>query len=404
MSRASRLKRFLLGVQTAWSIVGVTLLLILAVELSLRGCFWLKDLRGPELPPDRRLVAEGYEGATWPATHYRELEAISDAWHPYVYFRQRPFRGETITIDSEGMRATWHPEAPTPSTSPAKPPIKVLMLGGSSLWGFGARDDRTIPSLIARGLHERGVRAEIRNLAEIGYVSTQETIALMRELQAGYRPDLVLFYDGVNDTTSALLEGRPTLTTNEINRVREFNLLQSPRRLAAALVGNLVKNSSSFRLAQALGRRLGRGPAVAYPSPPREDLHGLAEGVVKGYLGNIRLVEALGRQYGFRPLFVWQPDIFSKSILVPFEDEEARKLDWARSMFLAVHEILRRSEVLTGAADFRDLSRMFEDTNSLVFLDYCHTTESANSRIAKVLEEALAASIGRARPGRGSGP
>ena len=27
----------------------------------------------------------------------------------------------------------------------------------------------------------------------------------MRELQEGYRPDLVIFYDGVNDTTSALL-------------------------------------------------------------------------------------------------------------------------------------------------------------------------------------------------------
>ena len=92
------------------------------------------------------------------------------------------------------------------------------MLGGSSLWGFGARDDQTIPSLLARSLDEQGWRVELKNLAEIGYVSTQEVIALTRELQAGYRPDLVIFYDGVNDTTSALLEGEPGLTTNEINR------------------------------------------------------------------------------------------------------------------------------------------------------------------------------------------
>ena len=71
----------------------------------------------------------------------------------------------------------------------------------------------------------------------------------MRELQQGYRPDLVLFYDGVNDTTSALLEGEATVTTNEINRVREFNLLQSPARLASALAGNLIQNSALFRLA-----------------------------------------------------------------------------------------------------------------------------------------------------------
>ena len=104
------------------------------------------------------------------------------------------------------------------------------MLGGSSLWGFGARDNETIPSLLARDLDQRGWRVDLKNLSEIGYVSTQELIALFRELQAGYRPDVVIFYDGVNDTTAALLlEGEAGLTTNEVNRRQEFNLLQSPR-------------------------------------------------------------------------------------------------------------------------------------------------------------------------------
>ena len=53
------------------------------------------------------------------------------------------------------------------------------MLGGSSLWGFGARDDQTIPSLLARKLHERGLKVEIKNLSELGYVSTQELIGLI---------------------------------------------------------------------------------------------------------------------------------------------------------------------------------------------------------------------------------
>ena len=75
------------------------------------------------------------------------------------------------------------------------------MLGGSSLWGFGARDDQSIPSLVVHAMYERGWRVELKNLAEIGYVSTQEFVALYRELQAGYRPDVVIFYDGVNDTT-----------------------------------------------------------------------------------------------------------------------------------------------------------------------------------------------------------
>src|SRR4051812_30403505 len=77
MSRIQNLKRPFLVLQTAWSIAGVTLLLAMIFELFLRGAFWLKDLRGIDPPPDRRVLAQGYDGATWPRTHYRELAALS---------------------------------------------------------------------------------------------------------------------------------------------------------------------------------------------------------------------------------------------------------------------------------------------------------------------------------------
>ncbi len=98
-------------------------------------------------------------------------------------------------------------------------------------------------------------------------MSTQEVIALTHELEAGYRPDLVIFYDGVNDTTSALLEGEPGLTTNEINRRHEFNLLQSPARLTAALAVKLVSDSGSYRFAQTVRRRLDREKVVGPNGP-----------------------------------------------------------------------------------------------------------------------------------------
>ena len=83
--------------------------------------------------------------------------------------------------------------APLPAPTDDRPRVKLLMLGGSSLWGFGARDDAD-DSLVfgACTSIERGWRVELKNLSEIGYVSTQELIALVRELQAGYRPDVVI--------------------------------------------------------------------------------------------------------------------------------------------------------------------------------------------------------------------
>ena len=251
-----RLKRSLAHLQTGWSILGITLVLLVLVEGGFRLVFAVRDRLAAVPVPDPRVVAEGYGGAAWPVVHFRELEQLQERWQPYVYFRQKPFRGETITIDNDGVRTTWQ-SSRQPADRGERGSVKILTLGGSSLWGLGARDDQTIPSLLARSLHEKGWRVELKNLAEIGYVSTQEVIALTRELQAGYRPDVVIFYDGVNDTTSALLEGEPGLTTNEINRRHEFNLLQSPARMAAALTVKLVKDSGSYRFAQMVRRRLG---------------------------------------------------------------------------------------------------------------------------------------------------
>ena len=250
MGKALRgLKGALRHLQTTWSILGITLLMLLLVELGFRVSFGIRDRMTAQPVPDRRVLAEGYGGAVWPIEHYRELELLQDRWEPFVYFRQMPFRGKTINIGDDGLRATWQPSA-SANARGQRESVKILMLGGSSFWGFGARDDQTIPSLVARSLDERGWRIEIKNLSEIGYVSTQELIALVHELQAGYRPDMVIFYDGVNDTTSAFLEGEAGVTTNEVNRRVEFNLRQSPGRLATGLAARLIQDSGSNRFAQ----------------------------------------------------------------------------------------------------------------------------------------------------------
>src|SRR4051812_33489964 len=181
-------------------------------------------------------------------------------------------------------------------------------------------------------------------------------IALVRELHQGYPPDVVLFYDGVNDTTSALLEREATLTTNEINRVREFNLLQSPSRLTAALASKLVGGSALFRLASPVQSRLSGGQVRDPRSPSEEDGGRLANGVVRGYVANVRLVEALGKAYGFRPVFFWQPVIFFKSHRVPFEEEEAAKFSWSATMFDEVRRLLSVDTQLTSDPAFIDLS------------------------------------------------
>ena len=384
----ARFKQVMIFLQTGWSMLGITLILLLIVEGGLRVTFALRDHLALPASPDQRILVEGYGGATWPTEHYREIESLEERWQPYVYFRPKAFPGKTIAIGADGLRATWQPPAPVREQA-AQRPVKILMLGGSSLWGFGARDDQTIPSLLARRLDERGVHCEVKNLADLGYVSTQEVICLLRELQEGYRPDVVVFYDGVNDTTSAVLSGEAGLTTNEINRRREFNLLNSPGRLVRALGGKLLADSGSLRVARAVASRLGR-PAPGSGSPlPDETMRRLAGDVAERYVANVKIVESLARGYGFRAYFFWQPMIFGKAELVAVEREEAQKYAWTEPAFRAVYEKIRVSPVLNADPAFHDLSGIFVDEQKLVFIDYCHTTESANARIAAQMDAAL---------------
>ena len=211
------------------------------------------------------------------------------------------------------------------------------MLGGSSLWGFGARDDETIPSLVARKLDERGWRVESGTWPRSAMSARRKLIALFRELQAGYRPDLVIFYDGVNDTTSALLEGEAGLTTNEVNRRQEFNLLQSPARLAAALIAKLVKDSGSYRFAQAVRRRSSGDANSSRPSPTDEIAASSPPRSSAATRPTSRSSRSWAEASVSRPLFYWQPVVFDKPVLVPFEREEAGKFAWAEAIFREVY-------------------------------------------------------------------
>ncbi|WP_165253265.1 SGNH/GDSL hydrolase family protein [Paludisphaera soli] len=392
------LRRILALVRDGWLLLGLSLILLIAVELGLRGAFALKDRVAPLTIPDPRVVRDGYEGEAWPAVHYRELEALADRWEPFAYFRQRPFRGETITVDDRGRRAVWQAPTGRGGGDDPRPPVRILLLGGSSLWGFGARDDQTIPSHLARLLHERGIAAEVRNLSEIGYVSTQEVVALARELQAGYRPDLVLFYDGVNDAASALLEGSAGLTTNERNRAREFNLLQSPGRMSAAIVGRLLEGSALQRVAQALGRRLLGSPGADGPVAPAADVDSLARGVLDVYEANLGLVDALAARYGFRTLFAWQPTVFDRAAPTEFERDQAARYAWLAPIFAKVGDEKSRRDALRSRPDFVDLGGMFRDAAELVFIDYCHTTELADARVAGRLISSVVERISDRRP------
>ena len=66
--------------------------------------------------------------------------------------------------------------------------------GGSTIWGFGAEDDETIPSF-----YSILTKSFVYNFGELGWTSRQSLNQMLNALGDGNIPDRIIFFDGVND-------------------------------------------------------------------------------------------------------------------------------------------------------------------------------------------------------------
>ncbi|TVM17315.1 SGNH/GDSL hydrolase family protein [Oceanidesulfovibrio indonesiensis] len=109
----------------------------------------------------------------------------------------------------EGSRVRYDPYAlflnlrgPRPTTpQPESPEYSVWCFGGSTMRGQTADDSATIPSLLSRELTRRNHSVALHNWGEDSFNSLLETNYLQKLLiEHGDTTDLLLFYDGANDS------------------------------------------------------------------------------------------------------------------------------------------------------------------------------------------------------------
>jgi hypothetical protein len=375
-----------------WHVVGLLLLAVLVTEFGVEG--WRRLSRflryRRSTRPDRAAIADAYGGADWSAGYFDEFRrTVRVDWKPYVEWWQRPFRGAFVTLDERGLR-------PTPGEETANgEAIRILCFGGSTMMGMGARDDQTIPAVLARRLTERGHRVSVTNYGQLGHNSTQEVITLQQLLKSTEPIDIALFYDGINEMACAEQTGHADGLFNEARRRAEFNLLHPDRRrdlIAAGLIASAPRTLR--RLRRLTGLPL-RGPLpVEQVDLSRVDLAELAREVIAVYLANMRLVRLLAGEYAFQPIFFWQPVITTKKFKTPDErrwvadytnDPERRRL-----LYEAVINERRRHPELIETSDIIDLSALFDDWTEPVYIDLYHLSEAGNAAAAEAMLPAVA--------------
>lgn len=306
---------------------------------------------------------------------------------PYVMWRRKPFDGDLINVEQTGLRRTR-------GNSQHSDPLQVWVFGGSTIWGWGVPDEQTIPSHLARLLNETWeVDSQVWNYGEDGFVSTQEVIQLLRVLQSGRRPDVVVFYDGANDATAAALWPSVPGTHHNLSSIRSKLEGTGPSWSERA------RSLGLFRVARYALRQLGKdadSTPLAAPANVRDE-DSLARQALDVWLENRQIVVALGRTYGFVPVFTFQPILGSTG--KPLDESEQRLL--ATSMTrstgpgLLVHERMREllshdlangNETLTAVYDMSDV---FQAVNEPLYLDWAHVSGDGNRIVAKRILDIL---------------
>src|SRR5215470_14762617 len=136
-------------------ILGIALAMLVVVEAGFSLAFYIRGF-WHKPAANFRINADTYDDPSWAAKYYKEIDEVEKGrtlrWQSYVYWRRTPHRGEYINIGPDGLRKTIN----APMAEGARPPIKVFMFGGSTMWGLGAGDDSTIPSIFVKEAKNKG--------------------------------------------------------------------------------------------------------------------------------------------------------------------------------------------------------------------------------------------------------
>lgn len=377
-----RLAVVLKGLAFLWLFVGIAFAGVVLLEGAYIGQLALRArLFGSDDVREAQVDGHPYKGQAWYRDFLNARAALKEKYDPWRAYWAYGMTTEYLTVLDDGRRITKPPAAPAgtpagsaPQGNEARP---MLFLGGSAMWGYTSRDTQTIPALVATELGMTGEPA-IRNLAQPGYTIGHELAALTYELDRwnGPPPEVVVFYDGINDIRTAMLYGEPGHAFFEAKLGRLYEV-ESPRGFFGAMLGPLERSALAGRVLMALG--------APNPWAVKARTPDVCPALGRYYAATARTAKGLADAWGFGLLFVQQPHhASSKKPPTPFEatfmtpDDEMR---WATECSQAIDRAMAGADV-----PYVNDAALFDSSTDSVFLDrFGHVTEAANAIIARDL-------------------
>jgi hypothetical protein len=274
-----------------------------------------------------------------------------------------------------------------PSCSINQNKKNIWLFGGSNMLGQGSPDDFTIPSLLCKQLEIKYPETcwKCQNFGIGGYVFTQEVFQFIRFLQMNKpNPDLVIFYDGVNDFIASL-QGYPY----EHHTFKKIKDLFEKKELAQGKwILKFLPNIS--KQLKKLLNKLGSSDDKLLLC--KEKLISSA----KIYEFNYQLLNDIAQGKNLKIITVFQPTIFSKNSLSDYEKWHIENFNYEgftnkqlRPLWEYYYEnVMKNSLGSLSNTEFVDMTNVFSDVTHSLFYhpgDWMHLNWNGNLRVANAL-------------------
>ncbi len=235
---------------------------------------------------------------------YREWQA---EW--FTGFSEAPYHGKYVNVSPYGFRV-GKDQAPWPPDHQKY--YVVYLFGGSTAFSYGETDEQAFGSVLQPLLEKKlGRPVAVYNFGQSSWFTTQERILFEQLILSGQKPDMAIFLDGLNDfhwvnqVMPALPDERPIWRQPATWRsvLTDAKRMLPMTRLAIAVRKSMEKAAHK------------KTPGEIQVANTKFDDPVALQGAVDRYFTNKKLIEGESKEFGIKPLFVWEPTPFYKNDL-----------------------------------------------------------------------------------------